>query len=370
MLLDLMSLVRSGEASQKIDKYVGAADWLSLYRNPRRLKVVLHEIDKVDGRNPGMNWMSRQIVQPQFSPEKSRILFDLAPAKMKKKVLLIYSEVFKQAYRDNLSEIADWIEKGHRGCEMSDEVMGLPETQFFFLVFLPCLLECGMPPGRLLAKARRGDREALLDLVRIDPSAVAQNDVKKLLSDPVLLKNADFWEQYAKVINRGVQYDPDHCRIKAQMASLVIQISQAMGRKLTPKDIRRLYDALQKDLTGNANSEDQDLPETDQAWRTEVGRGKKKWHLDLVRNTKEQIKSSAIFDQLPLVSPEDDTGEMPTWVKQTINPPEPGKLGFWQRISNAWKRFKLEIILEAELRRRKKLMANQPTDSTSTQSKR
>ena len=44
--------------------------------------------------------------------------------------------------------------------------------------------------------------------------------------------------------------------------------------------------------------------------------------------------------KLPLVSPEDDTGELPTWVLQAMQPPPPPpkerKVGFCQRIHNAW----------------------------------
>jgi hypothetical protein len=222
--------------------------------------------------------------------------------------------------------------------QCSDEDMATPEMQFFMLVLVPCLLEFGKIPSRLYANARRGDLQSLVDLIRLDKTVAGDPAIAKWIHQPTMERDEVAAKLIGDAFSDGVQYDPSPGQIKAQQAALLIALSEGLGCKLKPVEVRHLFDAIQKDLTGDDAATDTDLPEYNEGWRQAIYNGKKRWHHDLARNKNKPDPRYAYFFNGIVVSAHDATETAPTWLAAELQRPIAQQRGFRARLFKRWLR--------------------------------
>jgi hypothetical protein len=356
--------------AQLIDEHARRADWEHLYRDPHCFKKVVERAfgDGPDGEI-SFSHLLLGLAKSKVTDLDRKVHRYLLPPDELKKQEMVAVEFLREEYRKKLRRIESELIYQNYGPALSDEEVKQPELQFFLLVFLPCMLEFGMTPMRLSARARRGDRQSLFDLLRTDKSIARHPQLKEQISESVLQADSVFREMYAQAISKGMKYNPKPARLKAQAGALLIMLSEAMYWKLNPTEVRQLYDAVQKVKTGNPEATDVDLPEFDEGWRQAIYRDKNKWVIDLARNIKSQENCDAKKMKHLLVCQHDDTGEIPAWVRPYLQPSQPRKLGFCERVKWAWERFNYKVRFQQERQRRLREMASQSSRSRSSKSK-
>jgi len=149
------------------------------------------------------------------------------------------------------------------------------EFAFLFLVAFPCLLLYKEWPSKLYSDANKGDTNAILKLLRLDPF---------LLHDPTIgleiqkvringkqsvyenLLNAPLKPIKLKLTNRG---------IKDMLAGLISLMAETLKQPLTSTDIRDLFDAVAQDA--DKRDIDTSLPESQEAYSKVIQRNRPDW---------------------------------------------------------------------------------------------
>ncbi|MFA9477752.1 hypothetical protein ACERK3_05525 [Phycisphaerales bacterium AB-hyl4] len=284
--IDWVNLIRSGAAGRKLNKVQGSSYWLRLYRDPDRMRRVVRSTFWPDGMPEVMPQMGRFLEMRQARPglDKLAMLDDAPPAAIAI-VQAFINEALQRMYFEHLSDLAAVVADVDPLPEVDmDKAMTLPEVQFCMLVVVPAMLEYGESPTRLYAKARRGDRVALDKLLRLD---------KTVLGDPAIGRQVQRFgmerdELAGTLVAQAYLGHPDtsqeRANVKARLAAHIVVMSESLGHKLRPVDVRRLFDAMEKDRTGDPHAIDADLPDGEEAWRQAVHRAKRFWDIHLDRD--------------------------------------------------------------------------------------
>ncbi|MFA7242970.1 MAG: hypothetical protein WC091_22925 [Sulfuricellaceae bacterium] len=312
----LVGMIRSGQAARVINGRSGTADWLYLYRSPRAFKEVLIREFQTD---PDLrecafllDFFAKRL--PNMGEINTEVL-DHAPPE----AIAIAEEMIRQLalrmYQQSLSQIAEQLRGEDEEREIPiGKLMHLPEMQFFALVVLPCLIEYGEMPNRLYANARRGDRQALQDLLRVDKSIIGDRDLGPMIQQAGMESEEFFADGLADAFRGRPKTKQEAGIIKARIAAYLVKFSEGSGCKLDPKDIRHLFDAVEKDRTDDPNAIDTDLPEYDENWRQAVYRAKPFWANRLKRDFFSLPERYAHFILDVVVSEEDEPAPEPTWI--------------------------------------------------------
>lgn len=336
---DLVQLVRSGTAANAVYDHVGNPCWLNLYRQPAKVRAHIKSLGiqlpaniataaiqkRIDSRVPG-------------SGKAASALLESAPPEARQQVFEMTRVAFGCLYMEQCAQIVEILHDcEENGSIDMDEALRLPEFQFFLLVGIPSFLEYGQSPWRIYANARRGDKESLDALLRLD---------KTVLSDPAIgniaarfgMQRSEFDIELVAKAYQGVPVTKQTARkIKARLAARMQDVAKGMGYELRPSPIRELFDALSKDRTGDPHAIDTDIHDDPGAWRQAVkqersGRGGLKpfWHIDLPRDNIDGAKCRAEIMRVAVVSDFDESETLPTCF---TNPGEPEPTGsWWQRL--------------------------------------
>jgi len=149
-----------------------------------------------------------------------------------------------------------------------------PMFQFFIRVWGPCFVLYGQRPSQLLRRARNGDVQAAIDLVRIDRSVLFDPKIKMLMYKHGQRMDAGIQEQIAEASTKPPYPPAKLWSMKAKDAGLLLHLARAIKYRLTPKAIRGWFNAMATDLTGKA---DPDLPKDEAAFKKSLYRARDFW---------------------------------------------------------------------------------------------
>lgn len=182
--------------------------------------------------------------------------------------------------------------------------MQSPETLFFFRVTFPAWLQYGKPPIVLLNKALKGTLADIDDLLRLDPLMIEDPRIRPHYMQALRQGKTSQLNLIHKAVTSPPRGTFSLKRVKVSMASLVFKAAKVIddsyrqteamtaifGAKdcypsanLSYKDIRELFDAVQKDMdpaerySSRQAPCDPDLPEGDDALKMAIYRDQSFW---------------------------------------------------------------------------------------------
>lgn len=151
------------------------------------------------------------------------------------------------------------------------------ESSFFILVHTSCWLLFRTSPTSLYRNARKGKTDALSKLLNLDPL---------MIHDPLIgrqihrLRYKGKLKTYSNLMEaplKNLKVKIDSRRMKYAAAGLISAIAHCINQRLTERDIHDLFDAVAKDMTGNAHAVDLDLIVSPEAFAKAIYRERRFW---------------------------------------------------------------------------------------------
>ena len=157
-----------------------------------------------------------------------------------------------------------------------------PEMQFFFRVWMPCMVVNDMTPVELMRKARLGASRharpehinALCDLLRLDKAAIAEPCIARYFADSYAVEGRAAFKRMAKALaTPSKTLRPS--QVKGYLSGYISKIASASGAPIESPLIGDLFDRVARDY-GRSDTTDRDLP-TGEALTKSVQRHRKRW---------------------------------------------------------------------------------------------
>lgn len=139
---------------------------------------------------------------------------------------------------ENDQELAGEDEEG------VDRMMHSAEGQFFFRVWLPCWLLYQSYPPLLMRRARRGDLDALDDLLRLDKSAICDPVLRRVWHEEVNSGNMGRRKRLLAAMAGRPKGRLTAKKMRANMGGLISQFASAFGCEVTEPEIKALFDRI------------------------------------------------------------------------------------------------------------------------------
>ena len=257
--------------------------WLPLYRDHKRIRhvfsffftpAILHDPNQqfvLDAwlRDAGKSrWRTpeqRELILSQLSPEKrafiERNIRETSEALMR----IVWEELEHEIEGDEI-EGPVW--------DCVREAVHMPEFQFFLRVWFPCWLLYGQSAKSLFARCRRGDLDALEQLIPLDRRILAEHRIIDLLapsSDPKKMAHQKcIIESLSKPLKRTTVR-----QVKIVLAALISILFQAVQKPLTAPKIMALFNAVAKDF--GQGPTDRDLQDDPGVFYQAIYRARKFW---------------------------------------------------------------------------------------------
>jgi hypothetical protein len=287
------------------EEAVDLGKWIRLYRGHRRLqRFVLDEI-VASLAGLGDEGALSEIVEVLQSSvrEKAR----MEPIELQKEV-----EEFARNDPEGLQEAVRLGQETARDLFAADDVLDCggatddgewtallarEETLFFMLVWVPCLLEYGEYPARLMRRARQGEPDALDKLLRLDKRAISDKKIGQEWARASTKRNGSF-----ELMWKALHDPPKEMgagKVKMVLAGLISACSKFIAeqlkkgsaesgipvpaallpltKRLNGPAIRDLFDAYHKDVTGDRMAQDDDIPKDNEALKKALQRRQKLW---------------------------------------------------------------------------------------------
>jgi hypothetical protein len=192
---------------------------------------------------------------------------------------------------------ADIPEAGATAERGVPEALSNLDMVFFLGLYMPCWIQYGASPRELLIRARSGDQDSVIKLLRLDKNILDDDAVRKAWKDAQYSRNSKIQGDFRNAMYGDPLTRIDIVHVKKVLGALIWRIGQDWGSilrlielamkrdghgrvrlarvELSPIDIRRLFDAIAEDADGGP---DRDLLELDDgAWRQGLNRSKKIW---------------------------------------------------------------------------------------------
>jgi hypothetical protein len=324
--LGLLQMLREGSVVRAVKKIPPLDQWLPLYRNPHQVERVMFHTFRPSGdpQHPHAvsTWFHGRLragVAGGMQVEDAIIHVGTLTPRERLAAKTGIEQMLRYMYWEHYRDLAAHFQ----GYEIEDGVdldaaFATREVLFYILVWLPCALEYGERAGDLYAKSIQGDRMALDKLLRID---------KSLLWDPQVAKTArklgmERREYDTAIIAEAFQRAParklDARSINVLLAGLISRITQDIGCKLDPMEIRDLFDAVAKDRSGDPTAIETELPESPEALKQAIFRAKPFWNFLKDRNKTDLPTCPEDLGWMAVVSDVDESTPRPTWIDGQI----------------------------------------------------
>lgn len=120
-----------------------------------------------------------------------------------------------------------------------------------------------------MKKARDGNFEILLKLVRLDTNVLYDKKTSKMWQMWENNRNSYHYKQIIKALNGLTKTDIKRKNTKIRIAAFIREVSEYYNLKLSYSDIYDLFDSIAKEQTGVADS---DIPDDKGAFKKAVQR--------------------------------------------------------------------------------------------------
>lgn len=229
---ELSKTVHDGKRLEGYIPIPSLRTWLKLYRNPKRIwKALLYAFGETNSDEKASGIIRNEIGKMiSGSIEKRSDEANELIEKLKEEAINNFTSKVKQEER---KEFLKNLTK--------------PEMIFFIRVFAPCFSFYKTYPIELLRRAQSGNDKALDKLIRLDKSAIFAPKISEIVHQAQVLKA----QARMSMIKKAFTSPPNAMKmdaIKCQMGGLVSFITDLLKHKLKPSDIKKLYDAIAKDL--------------------------------------------------------------------------------------------------------------------------
>jgi len=281
------------KAGKRIEGYVDlppVKEWINLYRNHKKVYLGVTDtfrqlndetsrfIDFYEDIFSGLNVLKRSTPSElndlfgEIPSEKKEDLLDQTKNRFKEFEEFIENDITKEE-NDN-EELSNYEKRRIR------KLLLKPEMLFFLRVWAPCFLLYGEYPPHLLRKARHGDDDALVKLLRLDKDVIHdpkimeifhRRSVSKKRSKMLLLTDALTYTPNQKL---GIK------KIKYLFAGFLSLISIALGQKLTALEIHKLFDAVASD-DAKEKLADPDLNVSPETFEKAIQRARTFWKIPI-----------------------------------------------------------------------------------------
>ncbi|MBN2686711.1 MAG: hypothetical protein JXR85_00900 [Deltaproteobacteria bacterium] len=235
--------------------------WLNFYRNHRKVyNGVMNTLRTLDDETEQLIDFYEAMITGAHTlrqitiKEWNEMISELSPNEKHAIEDQITSE-FKEMEENIIKDIIDnkKIENSNTRTERKiQQIFQSPAMIFFLRVWVPCFLLYGEYPTYLLRKARHGDNDALEKLLRLDKSIINDPKIIEIFHREAVSKKRAKIDLITKALQKTPKGKIDSKKIKYLLAGLLSSISIALGEKLTAIEIRRLFDAIAHDTTGEA----------------------------------------------------------------------------------------------------------------------
>lgn len=317
-----VELIRQGLMSRTINEQGITRNWLALYREPDRFRETVSKMLTSDDSQTQALIMGKLLAAKNAMPKgEAASLLATAPEEAVPIIEQVTHWTLRLAYMA-MSELVSATMDGEDDdvavdVDM-DGLMTKSEIQFFIIVMLPALLEFGESATRIFARARRGNLQSLDQLIRLDKTVMGHERIKEHVGRYGMEKLADDTE----IVMKAYMGWPETCQselaVKSRLSAYVIEWSRAFGCNLGPLDMRKVFDAFEKDKTGNANARDEDLPESSDAWRRDVWNAKPFFENILRRDIDSMSACYGQWVREALVSDFDESEAPPIWLQSML----------------------------------------------------
>jgi hypothetical protein len=269
----VLKLVKAGERIEVLSCVPDVREWLKLYRNHRR--ILLSAVKMLKGLG-GMAREGALVVE--------RTLF--IPKNERRKILSEAEKKFDRV-RDQQEAEINLAERGMTDQDFAKkmlEALKEPEIAFFFRVLIPCWFLYRANAQVLFKKARFGDREALENLLRLDPSVVSEPRIAEILHQARVRGKKGTFQSLAEALNRGPKGKVTLRKVMYRFAGLISLMSILVGHRLNEREVYNLFDAVAEDKGSEDLSEC--LCVSPQTFKKAIERERKFWMFLLPKGQK------------------------------------------------------------------------------------
>jgi hypothetical protein len=141
--------------------------------------------------------------------------------------------------------------------------------QFFIRVWFPCLIHYQQYPSQLLKHARKGNINALIDLIRLDKGIVRDPKIAEIIfhygnsgKRGIAKKIARAMQQWPKALNPT--------SLKYRLGLLVKASSNALQTPVKNPDLLRMFNEVEAIKTGGESIVDLDFPDDPESFSRSV----------------------------------------------------------------------------------------------------
>ena len=154
----------------------------------------------------------------------------------------------------------------------------LPEfslgMRFLMQIIIPCWIHYGEHPGAMYRKARRGDLQSFLNLLKLDKNLFYDRMLSRKTRKTEKDVNSDAYQR----ILRAMGSEPKVIsirKVKILIGALIYRCAQVIEQPLSYPELRKIFDACAKDM--GLGVIDIDLQESDEAFARAVKRDHEFW---------------------------------------------------------------------------------------------
>lgn len=254
------------------------AEWLSYYRNHRKLECELCHAMLPKDSCPELIYIgwhgARNLAL--LSPEKRRkvaekVAQDPDSLEIIREVEPYVRNLLNFLDRDALSEITE-VKSDTQDQAVIPRGVQSPALFFLVHVVLPCLTIYNTVPFALYRKARHGNLEALGKLACIDKSIIYDSHISEMLHQLSYEDRKRYREKFAPNLSKRLPRISKK-KIKITYAALISLFPEK--ETVTTPEIRALYDSVSS-ITDNQLI-DTDLPESKETYYKAIQRARSEW---------------------------------------------------------------------------------------------
>lgn len=250
----IMEALRAGWIDDRLPARPGMGIWLALYRDHRRVCRALGDNlpnpfgsgRRLEERGDLLRMVLRQM---ERRPELVGESWSAMTKQQRQRLVSRGQRVAQRLYRRHLRELEVALSgEDEESEEDLGELIGqVPEIHFFFRVVLPCFLSYESGPIELLRQARSGDPGAMEKLLRLDPEALHDPRIGAWVHEAEGSVRGGRLDMVAHWMEEGLSGPFSRRALKCSLGGLIARFSETVGRRLTARQIRDLFDALARD---------------------------------------------------------------------------------------------------------------------------
>lgn len=155
--------------------------------------------------------------------------------------------------------------------------MKSPEAIFLMRVQVPCFMLYGTFPHTLLKMAQSGNDKALEKLIRLDKSIIFEPKISEIIHQAQGLKAQARMAMIQKAFISPPKAKLSRKKVKCLLGGLISHISILFNQKLSAAEIRKLFDAIALDMTGDIDQGLENM--VGEVFEKEIQRSRKFWNL-------------------------------------------------------------------------------------------